>query len=494
MGSRELSDDGLTHFYSLNRNQNYLRKEFSSNIILLLFINLLIKPIYVFGIDAQVQNRLGDESYGVYFALFNFCFLFQILLDVGIQNYNSRKVAQDRSAVTTDFPYILGTKLFLFVIFLFTIYCGAQILNYPNEYDRLIIGLGVVMFLQVTYVFLRSHFSALGHYKLESYASALDKVLMILVLGYFIYLRSEISIELFIKGQLMALLLSCLLVLAILSRYFPVRIKFSISRTTSLLQKSAPFALVILLMTLYTRMDGVMLERLLEDNGRSAGVYATGYRILDAVNILGYLFAMLLLPMFSRLLSEEGKVYPLLSSALGLIFSFATIATGIAIVFAPELLDMIYLDIGQENTEVFRLLMLSFWFMSIAYIYGSLITASGDLKIFNVILLLGIVCNWALNLWLIPKEKAVGAALATVITQGAVCIGQVVLATNRHKLSHQANLILKLISFMGITFAFMYLANGIVSLPWYVECVLLTGILLVISFLLGLFRLKWIGS
>ena len=41
-----------------------MNREFILNILLLVFINLLIKPFFIFGIDLTVQNRVG-EDYGL---------------------------------------------------------------------------------------------------------------------------------------------------------------------------------------------------------------------------------------------------------------------------------------------------------------------------------------------------------------------------------------------------------------------------------------------
>ncbi|MFT5621837.1 MAG: hypothetical protein ACI9QR_002178, partial [Flavobacteriaceae bacterium] len=45
------------------------------NIFLLIFVNLLVKPLWIFGIDLHVQNTVGAENYGFYFVIFNFSFL-----------------------------------------------------------------------------------------------------------------------------------------------------------------------------------------------------------------------------------------------------------------------------------------------------------------------------------------------------------------------------------------------------------------------------------
>lgn len=85
----------------------------------MVFVNFLIKPFWVFGIDRTVQNRLGEADYGLYFAIFNFTYLFQILLDFGFQNYNNREVAADNSKIDELLPTIFSFKMLLLVAYLF---------------------------------------------------------------------------------------------------------------------------------------------------------------------------------------------------------------------------------------------------------------------------------------------------------------------------------------------------------------------------------------
>ena len=72
-----------------------MRRAFISNLSLLLFLNFLIKPFWIFGIDRSIQNVVGAEGYGMFYALFNLSFLFNIMLDLGITNYNNRHIAQN---------------------------------------------------------------------------------------------------------------------------------------------------------------------------------------------------------------------------------------------------------------------------------------------------------------------------------------------------------------------------------------------------------------
>ena len=466
-----------------------LQKQFSRNIILLLLINGLIKPLYLFGIDAQVQNEIGHESYGVYFALFNFCFLLQIVLDLGLQNYNTTYLSKNRKEAPNVFPYVFGTKLILSAIFFGLVYGAYLLLRYPAHYQVILFGVASFMILQSFYVYLRSHFSALGYFTTDAVLSGIDKLLMILILGYFLYLKREINIHLFILGQLIALALANLIAFFYLRTKFNLTLKFSLGKSKTLIQQSLGFALVFLLMSLYTRMDGVMLERLVDDSGRASGLYASGYRLLDAANILGYLFASLLLPMFANLLSENKAVNPLIKAAMSLMLPLISSIAFVGWFYSEEILSLIYRQVEHQNITAFKYLMASFWFMSIAYIFGSLITASAKLKVFNSIFVVGIIINWVLNLLWIPQSQAIGAAQATLITQAVVCLGQVLLAHKRFQLKIASSMFFKVVIIVIITFILCYYLSRVSEMNWIIEVMIIAVFVILASFLSGVLRL-----
>lgn len=91
-----------------------MQKKFLSNLFLLVVLNLLIKPFFILGIDAEVQNRVGEIEYGNYFALLNFSFLLNILLDLGITNYNTRNIAQHPQLIEKHFSKIFWLRMVLF--------------------------------------------------------------------------------------------------------------------------------------------------------------------------------------------------------------------------------------------------------------------------------------------------------------------------------------------------------------------------------------------
>ena len=71
-----------------------IQKKLFTNIFILVLVNLLIKPFWTFGIDIKVLKIIGAESYGFYYAVFNFTFLFHIFIDIGINQFHNREIAR----------------------------------------------------------------------------------------------------------------------------------------------------------------------------------------------------------------------------------------------------------------------------------------------------------------------------------------------------------------------------------------------------------------
>ena len=70
--------------------------------------------------------------------------------------------------------------------------------------------------------------------------------------------------------------------------------------------------------------------------------------------------------------------------------------------------------------------MLGFFPIGMNFIFGTLLTANGNLMVLNTISAIGIAANITINLILIPTYGALGAAVATFATQGVTAIAQFV--------------------------------------------------------------------
>src|SRR5690606_21726795 len=196
-----------------------MQRKFLSNLVYLLFLNFLIKPFWIFGIDVGVQNEVVAEEYGLYYSLFNFSLLFNILLDFGITNYNNRNIAQYNHMLGRYFSGIVFMKLFLGVIYLLVALLVAFLVGYDNRAIYLLLFLALNQFLLSMILYLRSNLAGLLLFRLDSSLSILDKVLMILFCGSLLwgnFLDGPFKIEYFVYAQSLAYLLSALIIFALL--------------------------------------------------------------------------------------------------------------------------------------------------------------------------------------------------------------------------------------------------------------------------------------
>ena len=181
-----------------------MQKKFLTNLFFLLFLNFLIKPFYILGIDAEIINRVGAETYGLYFSLFNFAFLFNVFLDLGINSFNTRHIAQNEQVFSKYFSNIISLKLVLVAVYiLFTLLAGF-LWNYPEEALEMLFLLAVNQGIAALTLYLRSNLSGAQQFTKDSIISVLDRFLMILiclVLFYGNLTEQHFQIEWFIYAQ-----------------------------------------------------------------------------------------------------------------------------------------------------------------------------------------------------------------------------------------------------------------------------------------------------
>lgn len=411
-----------------------MQRKFLTNLGLLLTLNLLVKPVWIFAIDRNVQNITGVVDYGFYFVVFNFSFLFNILLDLGITNFNNRNIAQNHQLLNKHFSAIVVLKFLLSLLYILVTFSVAMILGYKADQMRLLAWLGFNQILISLVLYLRSNISGLLLFKTDSLLSVLDRFLMILFCGILLWgnlTSAPFRIEWFVYSQTAAYSITALVALLVVVKKAQFRrLNFHFPFFLMIIKQSLPFALLVLLMTFYNRLDPVMLESLLDDEAgnQQAGIYASGFRLLDAANMIAYLFSVLLIPIFSKMIKNREPVEQMVRLAFTLIITFAVVVSVGCIVYSEEWMDLLYTRHIHESAAVFSLLMGGFIAVSTTYIFGTLLTANGNLMVLNIVSFLGLLINFLINLFLIPRLLAVGSAYASLTTQFFIAIVEVAIA------------------------------------------------------------------
>ena len=470
-----------------------MQRKFITNLALLLFLNLLVKPFWIFGIDRSVQNLVGAEEYGFYFSLLNFSFLFNILLDFGITNFNNRNIARHHQLLQKHFSGILSLRIILAVVYLIITLSVGLAAGYDGRQMLFLLVLAGNQFLASLILYLRSNISGLLMFRTDSLISVLDRGLMILICGLLLWTNlggGEFHISWFVLAQTAAYLFTALVALLIVIRKSGFRrMQWNPVFSRMILKQSFPFAVLFLLMSFYNRIDSVLLERLIPgiEGARASGIYALAFRLLDAASQIAFLFAVLLLPLFSRMLRRKEPVNEILRLSITLLFTSGIALAASTSFFSYELMDLFYHEHVAESARVFQILIWCFVPIATTYVFGTLLTANGNLLQLNVMAAVGMLLNLALNFILIPLFQALGAATASLITQGITAGIQLWIAVRILRIRADYAYLLRLFLYAGLT---VLIAWGMrfSGLPWgyAMGLAMLSGV--VLAFGLGLIR------
>jgi len=476
-----------------------MQKKFITNLALILLLNLLVKPFYILGIDAEVLKRVEEASpgrYGEYFALIGFTFILNIFLDLGIINYNTRNIAQNKQLLKKHFAGIITLRGVLSIGYMLIIMLSGFILGYSSFQLKLLLILGINQVLAAFILYFRSNLSGLLLFKQDSIISVMDRILLIGICSILLwggFSSQPFQIEWFVYAQTGAYLFTAIVAgLLVLRQTGMIKPKFDKTFSITILKQSLPYALLILLMMIYYRSDSVMIERMLPNGARESAIYAQGFRFFEAVNMIGFLFAGLLLPIFSKMLKAKESVEKIVYLSFKILFSGAIVIGLTCFMFSEEIIEWRYNTSGTELTQAanaFGMLMLCFVSICTTYIFGTLLTANGSLKSLNYMAFGGVILNIALNLYLIPTHGAYGAAIASLITQVATAGIQVVLSFSILKLNIEWKSVIQTISFVGLfccTLYFFPYENYLWA--WNVLIVVLSGV--VLSLVTGMFSIK----
>jgi O-antigen/teichoic acid export membrane protein len=405
-----------------------VQKKFIINLALLLLLNVLIKPFWLFGIDRTVQNSVSQEDFGIYFTLFNFSMLFNILLDVGITNFNNKNIAQHKQLLTKYLSGIVAFKFVLAAVYFIVTFVVGYLSGYDSDRFYMLIFLTINQFLISFVQYLRSNIAGLQLFAIDSLLSVLDKTLMIIfciILFRGNFINPKIELMHFVYSQTLAYSITLFVVFgAVLLKSDQFKLKFNKPFSLMILKQTYPYALLVLTMTFYYRMDAIMLDFMLEDGALQAAIYAQAYRLMDASNQIGVLFAALLLPMFASMIKENKKLEELVKLSFSLIFLPAIVVAIFCASFSNKLMELMYKG-TTDASGVLVLLMFCFVAIASTYIFGTLLTANGSLRTLNKLAIGGMVLNLVLNYILIPKFKAEGSAIASLVTQSLIVIAQI---------------------------------------------------------------------
>ena len=187
------------------------------------------------------------------------------------------------------------------------------------------------------------------------------------------------------------------------------------------IKEAAPLTLGFALVTLYYKIDIVLLSQL--DTLHAVGQYWIGYKFADLASALSLTFLTpLMTVMVAAWPHDVGALHRYYRQAATVLLLAGTLLTvGFALVAVP-LVDLLYGAEYAPSVSAARFLMLGATLQFFSYLCYVTLVAVGRNRPYAIAGIVGVIVNVALNLVLIPHHSFRGSAVATVITEVLVLV------------------------------------------------------------------------
>lgn len=380
----------------------------------------LDKIIRIFGglfIGIWVARYLGPNDFGIYSFAMAFVAFFSFFSTLGLNSIIVREITKNESHASQ----IIGTAFYLKILggfVAFIVGCIAIFVYKPSD----IVSQTLIALLLLGYIFqavdvIDYFFQAKVLSKYVVFARSIAFVAASILKIYFIIF--QYSLIYFAIASLVEIILGALFMYLVYKQLGLGLSDWEMNRSVSkkLLRDSWPLMLSAFFITIYMKIDQVMIESFLDM--QSVGLYSVAVRLAEAWYFVPTIIISTVMPYFVNLKETNTDMYNYRLRQINTLMVWMSIMVGIIFTFFGEYI--IILMFGESYKDAYIPLSLSIWagiFVSVG-LSSSLWVISENLQIYRLIgTMISVGLNVLGNYILIPIYGISGAAIATLITQG----------------------------------------------------------------------------
>jgi O-antigen/teichoic acid export membrane protein len=370
-----------------------------------------------FLVNIAFVRHLGPTQYGLYSYALSFAALFTTLAALGMDGIVVRELTRSPEHTGS----ILGTALWLRIGAAVGAW-GAAIAGIwwmrPDAASHTLVWVlganGLFMALTVFELWFQSRISARGPVLARSGVALLSQAarLVLIVAGAPLVAFAT----LFVGGTAAT---AAALYWLYARGGVPSRVRFDGSRARTLLRDSWPQIVASLSVVVYMRIDQVMLGAMAGDH--ETGIYAVAAALSELWYFLPVAIASTVLPVIVT--ARDTLDGPSFDAKMQTFYdAMLALGYGVAVpvfLLAGLIIGILYGPAYAASAQVLRIHVLSFVFVCIGSARGRFLVAENLMRFSMLATAIGAAANVGLNLWLIPRWGAVGAAWATLLSYAA---------------------------------------------------------------------------
>ena len=370
-------------------------------------------------INLYLARKLSLEEYGLWSYFFSIITIISLISYFGI-NASAKKYAAQNDQTDSLRPVIKSSiklrfyfSLAFSILLLLSYKSLASLLNKP-EFEKLFLLSIPLIFLSSFVEFYKEMFSALQKLKYNFIVNFLEYSLkFLLVLIFFTF---SINVFYIINAYLISVLITGLVGSYLL--YFNFYRKYKRSKekySKQILKYSLPLFFSTLGFVMATEIDTFMLGLLVGES--EVAIYAVSKQIITKLPHISLAIALAVMPLFSKINKDNKE--KLKKSFYNLMKINCVIFIPIIVIillFSGYFIPLIYGYKYSNAVIPLKILTVYLFLFTNSIFLNSFLDYNGLAKKRAINILILIVVNIILNLILIPKYGAIGAAIATSIS------------------------------------------------------------------------------
>ena len=380
-----------------------------------IFGEYLLRIIAGLLVGIYVARYLGPEQFGILSYALAFVALFTTIAKLGLDSIVVRELVNHPDKR----DLFLGTAFWLksFGALLSFILLGIAVLFTSNkETTNLYIFLIAIGLIFQAFDVIEIYFQS----TVNSKPVSISKLLQLLLSSFFKLYLISIHAELF-WFVLASLIDQILLAIFLAHSYWRQKFGdfygyFNIAIAKSMLMNSWPLILSSIAVTIYIRIDQIMIKEMLGD--REVGLYSASARLSEAWYFVSLIITTSLFPAIVNAKKISRALYQTRLQRLYTLMVWLAICVALPVTFLGNwIMTLMYGAPYQESGVILSIQIWTGVFVALGVASERWMIAENLVGISFLRTIIGGVANIGLNLYLIPKHGIIGAAIATLLVQ-----------------------------------------------------------------------------
>ena len=366
-------------------------------------------------IVAFVARYLGVEEFGLYSFLMAILWISLPIINLGIPRILTREISQDFQKASNLVGIGITFNSFVVIIIVSALFVISYLFQ-SKELLIFLIGVSIITFISISQT-INTTFIAQERMLFETIWTFIVSLTFLIVTIIIIYFK--LSLVFLFVGLAAANFIGLIVSFVISLKYFSIRPvpRFDPYYFKYLFKEALPLGIQQILVQIYLYVGTLVLTSI--GNYVDVGIFQAPYRIFIRFVIIPMSIMVAILPIFSKMASEEYSKSDLQSTAiltLKLISIISILISFCGFVYADEIVTILF---GQEYFEsivVFRILVSGLCLVFLNIVFESLYIAMKKQKFLILIQGSALLLAILLTIPLVYYKGYLGAAFSVILS------------------------------------------------------------------------------